>query len=77
MTDSNASLADDEGVVIHEHFECWKEELWAMLTDDEELSAWLGGRCSIEGLVVVWKVPKVLTKLSWHVEHGGECMCHE
>ncbi len=46
MTDIN--IEDDEGVVIHEHFNATKEEMWETITDPDELSTWLGGRCTIE-----------------------------
>ena len=50
MTNSRrgADIEDEEGIVIHEHFECSKEELWQTVTDPDELSAWLGGGCTIE-----------------------------
>lgn len=48
MTNANHSIAGDEGIVIHEHFDCSKEELWETITDPDELSAWLGGPCVIE-----------------------------
>lgn len=46
MTRTN--IEDTEGVVIHEHFACSKEELWATITDPDELRAWLGADCAIE-----------------------------
>jgi hypothetical protein len=49
MTDRHAlGIEDEEGVVIHEHFDCSKEELWQTVTDPDELAAWLGGGCAIE-----------------------------
>jgi hypothetical protein len=47
VTNANAST-DDEGIVILENFDCSKEELWELITDADELSAWLGGTCVIE-----------------------------
>jgi hypothetical protein len=46
VTDIN--IKDEEGVVIHEHFNASKEEMWETITDPDELSAWLGGSCTIE-----------------------------
>jgi hypothetical protein len=40
-----------DSIEIHEHFTHSQHEVWAMLTDDAELSAWLGGTCHIEPLV--------------------------
>lgn len=45
---TNANIEDEEGVVIHEHFDSTKEELWESITDPEEMSSWLGGSCTIE-----------------------------
>lgn len=45
---TNINVEDDEGVVIHEHFDASKEEMWETITDPGELSTWLGGRCTIE-----------------------------
>jgi len=50
-TNVNVNIEDEEGVVIHEHFDCSKEELWETISDPEELSAWLGGRCTLEAKV--------------------------
>jgi hypothetical protein len=47
MTYVNAST-DGEGIVIREHLDCSKEELWDSITDADELSAWLGGNCVID-----------------------------
>lgn len=48
MTDANTNIEGEEGVVFHEHFDCSKEELWETISDPDELSAWLGGRCTLE-----------------------------
>ena len=48
MTNADTNIEDDEGVVIHEHFDSSKEELWETMSDPEELSAWLGGGCTLE-----------------------------
>ena len=42
------NIEDEEGVVIHEHFDATKEEMWETITDPAELSAWLGGHCTLE-----------------------------
>lgn len=48
MTNGSTNIEDEEGVVIHEHFACSEEEMWETVTDPEELTAWLGGRCTLE-----------------------------
>ena len=48
---TNINIEDEEGVVIHEHFNASKEEMWETITDPDELSEWLGGRCTIEAHV--------------------------
>lgn len=48
MTDEHTNIEDEEGVVIHEHFDSSKEELWETIADPEELSIWLGGQCTLE-----------------------------
>jgi len=48
MTFANTDVADDEGVVFREHFDVPKEELWEAISDPEQLSSWLGGRCTLE-----------------------------
>lgn len=45
---TGANIEDEEGVVFHEHFDCSKDELWETISDPGELSAWLGGRCTLE-----------------------------
>jgi hypothetical protein len=41
----------DDQVDIREHFDRSQEELWAAIVDGEQLSAWLGGTCTIEPVV--------------------------
>ena len=45
---TSANIENEEGVVFHEHFGCSKEELWETISDPGELSAWLGGSCTLE-----------------------------
>src|SRR5205085_10034702 len=45
---TNANIEDEEGLVIHEHFDASIEELWELISDPDELSAWVGGRCTID-----------------------------
>ena len=40
-----------DSIEIHEHFARSQQELWSMLADDAELSAWLGGACHIDPFV--------------------------
>jgi len=48
VTNADTNIEDEDGVVIHEHFASSKEELWETMSDPEELSAWLGGDCTLE-----------------------------
>jgi uncharacterized protein YndB with AHSA1/START domain len=41
----------ETAVRVEEHFDRPQAELWAAITDDDRLSCWLGGSCSIESRV--------------------------
>ena len=46
-----SNIDHEDGVVLHEHFDASKDEMWATITDPDELAAWLGGRCRLEPTV--------------------------
>ena len=47
MSNARTSI-EDEGVVIHEGFDASKEELWQMISDPDQLAAWMGGTCTLQ-----------------------------
>ena len=40
--------ATSMAITIDETYDCSQARLWEVLTDPDELSAWLGGQCAIE-----------------------------